>query len=102
MDGPDDAAPSSEVRPIEGAGVTATLLVCTALAGAEAESAWLTITRAGGVVCFEGPLSADGNVEVTLEVALGAARVCIRLETSRWHRQAEIVVERGPNVYAFS
>jgi hypothetical protein len=100
-DGPDEAGPPSEIRPIEGAGRTATLLVTTALAGVEAESAWVTITRAGGIVCFEGPLLDDGTVQMVLEVALGAARVCVRLETSRWHRQAEILVERGPNVYAF-
>jgi hypothetical protein len=100
-DGPDDAPPPSEVRPVEGGGGSAMLLVTTALAGVEAESAWVTITRAGGIVCFEGPLLDDGTVQVALDVALGAARICVRLETSRSHRQAEILVERGPNVYAF-
>jgi hypothetical protein len=102
----EDAAPASEVRPLDGAGKprgeVATLTVVTALAGPEAEAAWVTITRAGGIVCFEGPLSTDGRVQLVLDPGPGAARIGVRLETLRWHRQAEIVVEPGPNVYAFS
>jgi hypothetical protein len=102
----DDAemAPASEVRPLDGldaTGSTATLLVHTTLAAANTRTAWVTVTRAGGIVCFEGPPAPDGVVRVTLEV-VGATRLSVCLETERSHRQAEVVVRPGSNVYAFS
>jgi hypothetical protein len=103
---PEDSGPSSEVRPFgkaaEAALATATLVVVTSLRGSAAEAAWVTVTRTDGVVSFEGPLEADGCVAIALSIAPGSSRVCIRLETLRWHRQAEIGLRPGSNAYAFS
>ncbi len=97
-----DAPPPSQVREL-GAPQTTELVIQTRLTGAEAENAWVTVTRSGGLVDFEGPLCADGRATVTLSVAPGAARVSVRLETLRWHRQAEVDLQPGTgNVYAFS
>jgi hypothetical protein len=102
----EDSGPSSEVRPLVSAGeaelATARLVVATPLRGSAAEAAWVTITRTDGVVSFEGPLEADGCVAIALAIAPGSSRVCIRLETLRWHRQSEIGLRPGPNVYAFN
>jgi hypothetical protein len=78
------------------------LVIVTALRGVEAESGWITITRGGGVVAFEGPLDAEGRTAIAVTIARSGARVCVRLETLRGHRQAEIGLHPGTNVYAFS
>jgi hypothetical protein len=97
--------PPSDVWPVEAReqGDAATsLVVATPLSGAAAAAAWITITRAGGIICFEGPLGDDGRIAIPLGVVAPGSRVCVRLETLRWHRQAEVALAPGENVYAFS
>ena len=101
-----EAGPPSEVRAIElvagKALVQATLVIVTSICGAEAAQAWITVTRPSGVVAFEGPLEDDGRATLAIGIAPGGSRVSIRLETLRWHRQAEVGLRPGMNAYAFS
>ncbi len=98
--GADDHAPASEVRPA--VAPPRYLLISTWLRGAEAESAWITVTDAAGGVHFEGPLLPDGRVTVAIDGAAAVQSVCVRLETLRWHRQAEVTLDEPSNVYAFT
>jgi hypothetical protein len=78
------------------------LLVSAWLRGAEAESAWITVTDVTGRAHYEGPLLPDGRVTVAIEAPSSIDRVCVRLETVRWHRQAEVILREDSNAYSFS
>jgi hypothetical protein len=97
----EDTSPSSEVRPLPSTASTRFLLVSASLRGAEAESAWVTVTDATGRSHYEGPLLPDGRVTVAIE-APSVDRVCVRLETVRWHRQAEVILRDTSNAHSFS
>jgi hypothetical protein len=101
-DGDDDAAPASDVRLLADTRSSATLAVFAPGAPVSAESAWVTVTDARGIVCFEGPLSADRGATITLDFAGESTTVSVRLETLRSHRQAVVVVAQGSNVYRFT
>jgi hypothetical protein len=77
------------------------LLVASFLRGKEAESAWVTVTDASGRAHYEGPLLPDGRVTVAIEAPPSVDRVCVRLETVRSHRQAEVLIRESSNAYAF-
>jgi hypothetical protein len=102
--GDPDEGPPSDVWPVDARerGDEASLVVVTPLSGADAAAACVTITRAGGIVCFEGPLGDDGRVAIPLGVVAPGSHVCVRLETIRWHRQAEVALTPGANLYAFT
>jgi hypothetical protein len=101
MAAPEDDSPSSEVRPVPPTVPTRFLLVSASLRGAEAESAWVTVTDSTGRSHYEGPLLPDGRVTVAIEAPPSVDRVCVRLETVRWHRQAEVVLRETSNAYSF-
>jgi hypothetical protein len=96
----DDTSPASEVRPA--AAPPRYLTIATWLRGADAEGAWVTVTGAEGTIYFEGPLLPDGRVTVAIDSAPSVRCVCVRLETLRWHRQAEVTIESASNAYAFT
>lgn len=98
----EDASPSSEIRPLPQCGPTRFLLVSTWLRGAEAESTWVTVTDATGRAHFEGPLLPNGRVTVAVDAPASVDRVCVRLETVRWHRQAEIVLRESSSACTFT
>ena len=60
-----------------------------------------TVTDATGYAHFEGPLLPDGRVTVAIDAPVSITSVCVRLETVRWHRQAEVEVCASSNAYAF-
>jgi hypothetical protein len=95
-----DWEPTSEVRPVQA--TCRRLVVDTRLRGADAEAAWVTITDEHGAVFFEGPPSADGCVDVSFEGAPSVRTACVRLETPRLHRTAEVTLGEGWTAHAFA
>lgn len=89
----DDAGPSSNVRPLESSGPRCILSIATRLRGSDAEAAQITVTDETGAVRYEGPLGNDGALAIVLDGVRGPVRVL--LETARWHRQADVLVDAG-------
>jgi hypothetical protein len=94
-----DDEPSSEVRRVETIERPRVLRVFTRHHSAKADGAWLTVTDDRGYVQFEGPLSENGSVELSL--AGHVERVCILLETARSHRQTAVLLGDGLTEYVF-
>jgi hypothetical protein len=91
-------APNSEIRNVEANGPLRSLHIATRLRGAEAERALVTVTSWTGQVLFEGALGADGTVKMALpakQACTESNTVHVLLETSRWHRQADVVLVAG-------
>jgi hypothetical protein len=98
----EDPSPSSEIRPLPPNAPTRFLLISAWLRGSAAESAWVTVTDGTGRAHFEGPLLPDGRLTVAIDAPASIDRVCVRLETVRWHRQAEVAIDADSNAYAFT
>jgi hypothetical protein len=86
--GDGDDAPASEIRPLE-TEPRCLLRVFNGLRLADPAGAWLIVSDDAGVVRFEGPLTEEG-VEVDLPLPRLGCKVCLHLETSSWHRQAQV------------
>ncbi len=123
---PPESEPPSQVRPLTpppgvlraqplrrmrlaqpvGPGDSRALIVGTALRGAEAEAAWVTVSDPAGRSYFEGPLSPDGCVTVAIPTVTNCGnpieRVLVRLETVRGHRQAEVAITARVSAYTFA
>jgi hypothetical protein len=97
-----DKAPDSHVRALAERGSLRALCVATRLRGAEAEASLVTVTDETGAIHFEGPLAADGSVTVSLPPTAAIQRVSVRLETARWHRQADVTLGSGLTEHPFT
>ncbi len=95
-----DPEPTSEVREVDGK--VRRLVVDTGLRGADAENAWVTVADPSGALHFEGPPSADGCIDVSFENAPDVRVACVRLETARLHRTAEVDLKEGWTAHAFT
>jgi hypothetical protein len=93
--------PPSQVRPVESSDHVRSLLLFTGLSDADAETAWVTVSDANGVVYFEGSPTADGTVAVSIDDSRRVDSLCVRLETARMHRQAEVTLSGEVTEYAF-
>jgi hypothetical protein len=93
--------PSSEVRPIDAVLRARSLVVVTSLRDAAAQSSWVTITDAAGVVYFEGAPNADGTVTLSFEGAPHVDCVQVLLETGRAHRQAQVRLQGDRTEHRF-
>jgi hypothetical protein len=92
--------PTSEVRPLDASGRQRKLCIATRLRGPDAESALVTVTDDTGTVRYEGALRSDGTVTIVLDGSLGRVRVLV--ETARWHRQADVIVDAETTEHAFA
>jgi hypothetical protein len=95
-----EEAPASEVRPVEGRPAGA-LRVFMCVRGPETSKAWLTLTDDAGATLFEGWLCCDDGIEIPMAESIAGARVRLHLETERWHRQAQVVLEEGLTEHVF-
>ena len=95
-----DLEPTSEVRAVSAP--WRRLVIDTGLRGADAESAWVTVTDVRGTVFYEGSPSADGCVDVSFEGAPDVRAARIMLETARLHRTAEVELGEGWTSHAFT